>query len=98
MLAGAVGVVAGLGAIAFHWLCHLVAHFGLDGVAGYHSPGPSGEEELFSPFGRHLVPVLLLVVPTVGGLISGFLVFSLAPKPKGTAPMPPLTPTTTNAA
>lgn len=86
MLAGAVGVVAGLGAVAFHWLCHVVVHYGLDFFAGYHAKGPAGEGELFSPFttsAESLIPWLLIVVPTVGGLISGFLVYKFAPEAEG---------------
>ncbi len=86
ILAGTVGIVAGLGAVAFQWLCHFVLHYGLDMVAGYHSSGPAGEKELFAPFFgsiKSLTPWLLVLVPTIGGLISGLLVYGLAPETEG---------------
>ena len=86
ILAGAVGVVAGLGAIAFQWLCQFVLHYGLDMAAGYHPGGPTGEKELFEPFSGSIesfTPWLLLLVPTAGGLISGLLVYKFAPEAAG---------------
>ncbi len=83
VLAGAVGVVAGLGAIAFHWLCNFVVHHSLDWVAGYHTTGPRGEGELFAPHATGFSPWLLLAVLTAGGLVSGWLVFTFAPEAEG---------------
>lgn len=43
LLAGLVGVVAGLGAVAFQFLSHLVMKCGLEFVAGYKPAGPTGD-------------------------------------------------------
>ncbi len=87
VLAGAVGVVAGLGAIAFHGLCHIVSHYALAHGAGYHPDGPAGEmkilDKLVPPVHTHLIPLMLLVIPTIGGLISGVLIYTLAPEAEG---------------
>jgi len=83
ILAGAVGIVAGFGAIAFHFLCNLVVHYTLAMIAGYETRGPAGESEIFEPLGRPLVPWLLLVVPTLGGLVSGWIVYTFAPEAEG---------------
>ncbi len=83
MLAPLVGIVAGCGAIAFHWTCHLVMRYALGGVTGYSPAGPAGEAELFSGPIRQLVPWLLILVPTLGGLISGLLVYLVAPEAEG---------------
>jgi CIC family chloride channel protein len=80
-----VGVVAGLGAVVFAVACQVVVAGSLDAYAGYRPAGPKGEAtvswipESATPFR----PWLLLVVPTIGGLISGWLVFSLAPEAEG---------------
>src|SRR5581483_9214431 len=80
-----VGVVAGLGAVVFAVACQLVVAGSLDAYAGYRPPGPKGEAvvswlpESATPFR----PWLLVVVPTIGGLISGWIVFSFAPEAEG---------------
>ena len=38
-----IGLIAGLGAILFHYLCHIGSHVFLDYMAGYHPPHPAGE-------------------------------------------------------
>ncbi|MCE5325891.1 MAG: chloride channel protein [Planctomycetaceae bacterium] len=86
LLSGLVGVVAGLGAVAFQFLSHLVMKYGLELVAGYHPAGPSGEGSLFhnvAPLFGTFVPWLILAVITVGGLISGLIVYKIAPEAEG---------------
>jgi len=71
-----VGVIAGLGAIAFFTCCQVVSHYALGVAVGYHPAGPGGEPSLFhEPDATTIWPWLLLVVPVVGSLLSGFLVF-----------------------
>jgi CIC family chloride channel protein len=84
-LALLVGVIAGLGAIAFHSACLVVSHYALGRVAGYWPAGPGGEAKLpgLVDAGGGLTPWLLLVVPAVGGLLSGALVYTLAPEAEG---------------
>jgi CIC family chloride channel protein len=80
-----VGVVAGLGAVVFAVACQLVVAGSLDAYAGYRAEGPVGEavvgwlHKSTTPF----TPWMLLVVPAVGGLISGWLVFTFAPEAEG---------------
>jgi CIC family chloride channel protein len=83
VLSLAVGVVAGIGAIIFFTACQFVAHYALDVMAGYHPATPGGEPPLFGDTDTPLRPWLLLLVPTVGGLLSGFLVYTLAPEAEG---------------
>jgi CIC family chloride channel protein len=78
-----VGVVSGVGAIVFFAACQIVFHFSLDAVAGYHPQGPKGEPPLFEDSVTLFRPWLLLVIPTVGGILSGFLVYTLAPEAEG---------------
>jgi hypothetical protein len=62
-----VGVVSGVGAIVFFSACQLVFHFALTVVAGYHPEGPKGEPPMFGDGSGTLRPLLLLVVPVIGG-------------------------------
>lgn len=78
-----VGVVAGLGAIVFFAACQLVVRYTLDGLAGYHATAPGGEPPLFGESDQPFRPWLLLIVPTVGGIVSGFIVYTLAPEAEG---------------
>ena len=82
-LALLVGVVSGIGAIVFFTMCQVVFYFALDVGAGYHPPAPGGEPPLLGETGRELRPWLLLVIPTLGGILSGFLVFTFAPEAEG---------------
>ncbi len=85
-LAILVGIVAGLGAIVFYLATRVVEHYALGTIVGYHPPmRPGGEAELpwLPVWDTTFRPWLLLIVPTVGGLISGFLVFTFAPEAEG---------------
>ena len=82
-LSALVGVVAGVGAVAFHWLCGLVLHVGLGGVSGYVPAQPAGEHAVFPTVGGEISLTLVVAVMTVGGLISGWLVYTFAPEAEG---------------
>src|SRR5207253_2772995 len=58
-------------------------HYSLDFFAGYRPTSPGGEAELFQPTTTEFRPWLLLIVPTVGGLLSGWIVYTLAPEAEG---------------
>ncbi|HZZ80473.1 MAG TPA: chloride channel protein [Gemmataceae bacterium] len=78
-----VGLVAGIGAIVFYVATQCVAHYALDSIAGYRPSAPAGERELFERTARDFTPWLLLIVPVIGGILSGFIVFSIAPEAEG---------------
>jgi CIC family chloride channel protein len=82
-LALVVGIISGLGAIAFYLACQVVVHYSLDAVVGYRPNSPGGELPLFAETSQPFRPWLLLIVPTVGGILSGFLVYTLAPEAEG---------------
>lgn len=78
-----IGLIAGLGSIAFHYLCQLGTHIFMGQMAGYHPPTPAGETHLFSPPELPFRRWMLLFLPTIGGLISGWLVYTFAPEAEG---------------
>ena len=60
-------------------------HIGLDGIAGYRPHGPNCEARVsWMPESNQLFrPWLLLFMPPIGGLISGWIVFRYAPEAEG---------------
>lgn len=83
LLFAIVGVVAGLGAITFQYLSQLVETFTLICVAGYSPPQPLGDDNIFNATPAEFSPILLIASITLGGLVSGFLVFTFAPEAEG---------------
>jgi chloride channel protein, CIC family len=78
-----VGIIAGLGAIVFYLACQYVFHYALEDWAGYRPTPPGGEPSLFPESTTPFRPWMLLLIPTLGGLLSGLLVFSIAPEAEG---------------
>src|SRR6516164_1640138 len=78
-----VGIVAGLGAGAFYVFGQAVTYGSLDWMAGYRPVHPGNEPELFASTDHVFRPWMLLLVPTLGGLLSGVLVYALAPEAEG---------------
>jgi chloride channel protein, CIC family len=76
-----VGLVAGVGAIVFANAIEISTRFFLGDLVGYLPPAPVGEGEPV----RHAIgrPWLLPVIVAAGGLISGLIVYWLAPEAKG---------------
>ena len=78
-----IGIIAGFGAIVFHYLCQIGIHYIMDGLAGYRPPPPAGEHHLFPPYTRPLNRWILLFLPAIGGIFSGWLVYTFAPEAEG---------------
>jgi CIC family chloride channel protein len=80
-----VGIVAGIGGIVFSVAGQAMIQFTLEGVAGYHAAAPDGEVHFpwIPSFHAPFNPWLLLVVPALGGLLSGLLVYRFAPEAEG---------------
>jgi CIC family chloride channel protein len=76
-----VGVVAGLGATAFLLLSDLMIRHVLGGLMHLHMP-PTGEGTP-RPVAYPWPWWMVLLLPTLGGLVSGLIVFSLAPEAEG---------------
>ncbi len=77
------GVVGALAAQLFTLALRLCERFFLTWLAGYHPPGLSEEggvlKQVIGPHGLWLVPL----ATTLGGLLSGLLVYNFAPEAEG---------------
>jgi H+/Cl- antiporter ClcA len=77
-----IGVIAGLGAVVFYEALRGATRLFLDIAASYRPPDPAGEGG-FDGTGHFAHWWLIPVIVAVGGLISGVLVFRLAPEAEG---------------
>ncbi|OGP33410.1 MAG: chloride channel protein [Deltaproteobacteria bacterium GWC2_65_14] len=81
LLSVAVGVVAGIGAILFDQLLGYSLHL-LQMITGYAEPGRGSPASLAREItGRH--SYWFLLIPALGGLASGILVYRFAPEAEG---------------
>jgi len=76
-----VGVAGGLAAQIFVWLLNTAERLLLWGIAGYKPPelGTLNPDPTIGPWGLWLIPV----ATTLGGLLSGILVYTFAPEAEG---------------
>jgi chloride channel protein, CIC family len=78
-----IGLIAGFGSVVFHLLCQVGSHFFMDLLAGYRPPSPAGEAHLLAPTQTPFNRWMLLFLPALGGLVSGWLVYTFAPEAEG---------------
>ncbi|HLI58080.1 MAG TPA: chloride channel protein [Solirubrobacteraceae bacterium] len=76
------GVIAGLGAVAFFEALRLATHLFLRDLGGYQVPTPAGEGHLHGSAGFPR-PWSIPLIVGLGGLLSGVLVYVLAPEAEG---------------
>jgi chloride channel protein, CIC family len=76
-----IGVAGGLGAQLFVWILNFTEHLLLVGIAGYQPPEPGSlnPQSIVGSWGLWLIPL----VTTLGGLLSGILVYTFAPEAEG---------------
>ncbi len=83
LLSTLVGVVGGLVAVLFYSGLYYSTYYLLGGIGGYYPTTPGGDVDLL------VVPLsdpnrlLLILLPTLGGLLAGFLVYRYAPETEG---------------
>ncbi len=79
-----IGIVAGIGAIAFFEAIYFANDLLLGKLVGYLPPDPAGEgKTMIMPLWSAARPWLLPLVTAGGGLIAGIIVFTLAPEAEG---------------
>lgn len=76
------GLLSGLGAIALYLLIDISSSVFLSGIGDVQLPKPAGEPELFE-FQVSLFHIPYFVLPVIGGLLSGLIVYHLAPEAEG---------------
>ncbi len=88
ILSVVVGLVTGSAAVLFYFATNSIEHLFLDRLAGYRPPGEGAEAIL--AIGERTIDTLamdfrwfLFLIPVIGGLVSGFLVFKFAPEAEG---------------
>ncbi|HEV3034217.1 MAG TPA: chloride channel protein [Solirubrobacteraceae bacterium] len=81
LLGTLLGVVAGVGAIAFYTALSLATHLLLGELAGYKVLTPFAEGDNLRAAAGHVW--LLPAIVALGGLVSGVLVFTFAPEAEG---------------
>lgn len=84
LISSLIGIVAGLGAIAFFAAIHFATNTFLGSLVGYLPPDPAGEGQTrIISFWASARPWLLPIVTALGGLVAGIIVFTLAPEAEG---------------
>jgi chloride channel protein, CIC family len=78
-----VGIGAGVGSLALIWSIHAVSHFLLYTIVGYTPPLPGGEGGTADYHFQMTRPWLLPLVTGGAGLLSGFVIWKLAPETAG---------------
>ena len=83
VLSALVGLVAGAGAVVFYYATNAANVWFLQDLAGYVPPeeGPGGGERVTSL--AMSFRWFLFLIPAVGGLVSGWLVYTFAPEAEG---------------
>jgi CIC family chloride channel protein len=79
----AIGIASGLMACLVFFLLEWSAFFALEYLAGYHVTKPAGEHLVGLVADSTFRPWLLCVLPAVGGLLSGLIVYTWAPEAEG---------------
>ena len=82
VLGALIGVVAGLGAVAFIFALEATSKVLLEALGGYKPPLPIGEGNRLAA-GSFARPWAIPPVVALGGLVSGVLVFRFAPEAEG---------------
>ncbi|NOY70303.1 MAG: chloride channel protein [Deltaproteobacteria bacterium] len=78
-----IGVIAGLGSVVFQYLCEVGSHFFMGRFAGYYPPLAGGETPFLPPQATSLQRWALLILPAIGGIFSGWLIYTFAPEAEG---------------
>jgi CIC family chloride channel protein len=79
----AIGALSAFAAGIVFYLLEWTTFFCLEYLAGYSRAKPAGENIVHFAAGTHLHVWVLLLLPALGGLISGLLVYTWAPEAEG---------------
>ncbi len=76
-----IGAVSGIGSILFYEAIKLSSTYLLGDVGGFFPPSPIGEGASLGVLSSHIY--LIPVITTIGGLLSGIIVYGFAPEAEG---------------
>lgn len=77
------GVISGLGAILFQTLLDICKEYTFVHWMGLNPGWPGGEKPLFRLIQGDFNPFLIVLIPALGGLIAGLIIFYFAPEAEG---------------
>ncbi len=77
-----VGIISGLGSVLLYSLIDLSTTFFLENLDSYKPPSAAGEVDIFK-FSLSIAKLPLWIIPAIGGLISGLIVYTFAPEAEG---------------
>jgi CIC family chloride channel protein len=83
LLGSIVGVISGLGAILFQSLLVFVREFAIIHLMGLHPMAPGGERQALHFTLGNFNPYLIVLLPAIGGLLAGLLIYKFAPEAEG---------------
>ncbi len=83
LLGSVVGIISGLGAIIFQTLLVLVREFSVNHLMGLEPITPGGEQEVFQFITGKFNPLWIILIPAIGGLLAGLLIYKFAPEAEG---------------
>lgn len=83
ILSTIVGVVGGLVAILFYSGLYYSTYYILGGIGGYYPVTPAGDVDLLTAPPSHPSRILLIILPALGGLLAGYIVYRFAPEAEG---------------
>ena len=78
-----VGIVGGIVAILFYSGLYYATYYILGGIGGYFPVTPRGDVDLLSVVTGQPNRLLLVLLPMLGGLLAGYLVYRFAPEAEG---------------
>ncbi len=76
-----IGIVAGIGAAAFYYIIQFATDNFLGRITGFYPPNPAGEIAAALSMSPHYYLIPLSIA--LGGLITGLIIFYLAPEAEG---------------
>ena len=83
LLGSIVGIISGLGAIVFQTLLMFVREFCVNHLMGLSPITPGGEHQLARFITGNFNPYFIALLPAVGGLAAGIIIFKFAPEAEG---------------
>jgi CIC family chloride channel protein len=83
LLGSIVGVISGLGAILFQTLLIFIREISVFHWMGLQPMSPGGERQVLHFTPGAFNPYLIVLLPAIGGLIAGLLIYKFAPEAEG---------------